>query len=216
MSHGYEMRPRWTEDLGGAWWEEGKEQLERSQYPQEQRCEEPLWLRGGRMTQTPQASVRQEASYPAWGSCRQTGRPCHSCCHSRTVALSEVRRRKKETLLSGHWLTVPSRRLPGSYWDSLVLCVWEGDVWLTTVLSVPDLHTVLLLRDAMDAVVRLVPIPVAVLIRRAVRPLQSALLHTGLRGLLSQTQSGLQEFSDPELLVPWRTFQWWGQVCEPF
>ena len=51
-------------------------------------------------------------------------------------------------------------------------------VCLTTVLPVPDLHTVLLHRDAVNAVVWLVPIPVAVLIVTAVCPLQSAFLRT--------------------------------------
>lgn len=46
----------------------------------------------------------------------------------------------------------------------------------STVLSVPDLHTVLLHWDSMDSIIRLVPVPVAVLIGRTISPLQGALL----------------------------------------
>lgn len=51
-----------------------------------------------------------------------------------------------------------------------------GRAVLTTVLSVPNLHTVLLGGNAMDPIIWLVPIPVAVLILRAVSPLQGSLL----------------------------------------
>ena len=52
---------------------------------------------------------------------------------------------------------------------------------LTTALTKPHFHTVLFLWDAVDAIIRLVAIPVAVLIDRAVGPLRSALLgETGI------------------------------------
>lgn len=88
---------------------------------------------------------------------------------------------------------------------------------LTTAVSVPDLHTVLLLRDGVDPIIRLAAIPVVVVIGGAICPLKVTLLTWGKRKKAVTTELWLQRVGGPIPCSPhphpqWNTAQGHGQT----